>query len=111
MNSKFPLALALTLSLLRAHAALLVNGSFEAATNAATLSFESLSPGSTNIPGWTTTNAELTWDGPDVGISPSLTAAQGSDFLDLTGVHDSPPYGAVFQTIATTLVRAIPGFV
>jgi len=87
------------------HAGLLVNGSFEAATNAATLDFISLSPGSTNIPGWTTANAELTWDGPLLGtsISPTLTAAQGSDFLDLTGVHDAAPYGAVFQTITTTI--------
>jgi hypothetical protein len=83
------------------HAALVVNGSFEA-TNATALGYDSLSSGSTNIPGWTTANAELTWDGPLLGVSPPLTAAQGSDFLDLTGVHDTPPYGAVFQVLATT---------
>jgi hypothetical protein len=38
-----------------------------------------------------------------IGISPTLTAAQGSDFLDLTGSYDSPPYGAVFQTITTSI--------
>jgi hypothetical protein len=87
----------------QAQAGLLINGGFEAATNATTLSYISLNPGSTNIPGWTTANAELTWDGPLVGISPPLTAAQGSDFLDLTGLHDAPPYGAVFQTITTSV--------
>lgn len=96
------LLLSLALGLIQnGQAALIVNGSFEAATNAATLSAISLSSGSTNIPGWTTTNAELTWDGPNFGIP--LTAAQGSDFLDLTGVHDASPYGAVFQTISTTV--------
>jgi hypothetical protein len=102
MKSKCLATLALVFSLCAAQAALVVNGSFEAATNAATLNSIPLSPGSTNIPGWTTTNAELTWDGPLLGISPPLTAAQGSDFLDLTGNYDSPPYGGVFQTIATT---------
>jgi len=106
MKSKFHyLFIALALRINHVHAGLLVNGSFEAATNAATLDYISLSSGSTNIPGWTTTNAELTWDGPLLGesISPTLTAAQGSDFLDLTGTHDSPPYGAVFQTMTTTI--------
>jgi len=103
MKSKFLLALALTLPIHEMHAGLLVNGGFEAATNAATLDYISLSSGSANIPGWTTTNAELTWDGPSLSISPVLTAAQGSDFLDLTGVHDAPPYGGVFQTITTTV--------
>ena len=103
MQIKLLLALALTLWLQQVHADLLVNGSFEATTNAASLGYLSLSPGSTNIPGWTTTNAELTWDGPLLGISPVLTAAQVSDFLDLSGSHDTPPYGAVFQTITTTI--------
>ena len=76
MQSKLLLALALTLRLHQVHASLLLNGSFEAATNATTLAYLSLSPGSTNIPGWTTTNAELTLDGPLLGISPVLTAAQ-----------------------------------
>jgi len=85
------------------HAGILVNGSFEAATNAATLDYISLSPGSTNIPGWTTTNAELTWDGGALSISPKLTAAQGYDFLNLNATHDAPPYGAVYQTMTTTI--------
>jgi hypothetical protein len=93
---------ALILRLNDVHAGLLVNGSFEA-TNGTTLSYVSLSPGATNIPGWTTTNAELTWDGPEIGLTPPLTAAQGSDFLDLSGTHDASPYGAVFQTLATTI--------
>jgi hypothetical protein len=93
----------LALRLSDARAGLVVNGSFEEATNAATLAYISLSPGATNIPGWTTTNAELTWDGPEIGLTPPLTAAQGGDFLDLTGTHDASPYGAVFQTLATTI--------
>jgi hypothetical protein len=99
------LFITLALRINHVHAGLLVNGSFEAATNAAMLDYISLSSGSTNIPGWITTNAELTWDGPLLGtsLSPTLTAAQGSDFLDLTGTHDTPPYGAVFQTMTTTI--------
>jgi hypothetical protein len=100
---KLLLALALALQIHLIHAGILVNGSFEAATNAATLDYISLSPGATNIPGWTTTNAELTWDGGANGLTPVLTAAQGYDFLDLTGLHDASPYGAVFQTMTTTI--------
>jgi len=103
LGSKLVLALALILPIHPLHAGILVNGSFEAATNAAFLVYTSLNPGSTNIPGWTTTNAELTWDGGANGFSPVLTAAQGYDFLDLTGVHDAFPYGAVFQTMTTTI--------
>jgi hypothetical protein len=103
MNSRLLLALALMLQTQAIRAALLVNGSFEEATNGAALAYDSLSPGSTNIPGWTTPNAELTWDGPALGITPPLTAAQGNDFLDLTGLHDAPPYGAVFQTLTTVV--------
>jgi hypothetical protein len=104
MKTKCTIVLAaLALWIHPVHAGLLVNGGFEAATNATTLSYLSLSSGSTNIPGWTTTNAGLNWNGPLIGISPTLTAAQGSDFLDLTGSYDSPPYGAVFQTLTTTI--------
>jgi hypothetical protein len=103
MKSKLVLALSLALRVPLLQAGSLVNGSFEAATNGSTLSYISLSPGSTNIPGWTTTNAEITLDGPSLGISPKLTSSQGNDFLDLTGTHDSPPYGAVFQTITTKI--------
>jgi hypothetical protein len=102
VKSKLWLILALIMQNHSMRASPLVNGGFEAATNAATLNSVSLSSGSTNIPGWTTTNAELTWDGAALHLSPPLTAAQGSDYLDLTGVHDSSPYGAVFQTIETT---------
>jgi len=102
LRPKLLLALALMLPIHPSHAGILVNGSFEAATNAATLGYTSLSPGATNIPGWTTTNAELTWDGGANGLTPVLTAAQGYDFLDLSGLHDAFPYGAVFQTMSTT---------
>ncbi len=102
-NIFISILIALAFRIQPVHADLLVNGGFEAVTNGAALGYISLSPGSTKIPGWTTTNAEITWDGPELGISPALTAAQGSDFLDLTGVHDASPYGGVFQTMTTTI--------
>jgi hypothetical protein len=105
MKSKLPLALVLALPVHLVHANLLMNGSFEAATNGATLDYISLSPGSTNIPGWTTTNAEITLDGPMLvkSLNPVLSAADENDFLDLSGVHDAVPYGGVFQTVTTAI--------
>jgi len=80
---------------------LVSNGSFESTNNPAALSYVSLGAGSIAIPGWTTANAEITWDGPLLGINPPLSAFADSDFLDLSGVHDAPPYGGVYQTIPT----------
>ena len=61
----------------------------------------SLQPGSTAITGWTVISAETAWgrnDNPYVGPG----ATEGTLFLDLTGFHDSLPYGGVSQTFDTT---------
>jgi hypothetical protein len=80
---------------------LITNGSFESGTytfdgNGAA----SLPAGSTAITGWTTFAAEL------APISNTnvfgITTPFGSVFLDLTGYHDSSPYGGVMQSISTT---------
>lgn len=78
----------------------IINGSFEAG------SFEldddrvmSLSVGSTVMTGWTTFGAELTWLRFDnIYVSPP---SDGNFFLDLTGYHDSSPYGGVQQSVTT----------
>ena len=60
-----------------------------------------LSPGSTAIVGWTTIGQELTWDRfPNAA---SIAASDGVRFLDLTGYHDSLPFGGITQTIVTTV--------
>jgi hypothetical protein len=59
----------------------------------------SLLPGSTAIPGWTTTDAELAWGLNGNAFGPSTRF--GSAFLDLTGYHDRPPYGGITQVLAT----------
>ena len=91
-----------TLAAAPAHAQnLLQNGSFELGTFANNgTGTDSLPLGSTALPGWTTTNAELAWliNGNNYGIA----TPYGSYFLDLTGYHDSAPYSGVTQTIATT---------
>lgn len=76
------------------------NGSFEAGNftfdgNGA----DSLQPGSTTITGWTTFDAELAVieNTNNFGLSTPF----GNVFLDLTGYHDSAPYGGVEQSVAT----------
>ncbi len=82
---------------------LLVNGSFEigfpAAPNHPGDNTESLAVGSTEITGWTVINGEIAWiNTPNpFGVAPT----DGSKLLDLTGYHDSVPYGGVAQTVAT----------
>ncbi len=79
---------------------LLQNGSFESGAfvnNGA--GAMSLTPGATTITGWTVTNAELAW--LVNGNAYNLNASDGSYFLDLTGYHDSAPYGGVTQSFAT----------
>jgi hypothetical protein len=80
---------------------LITNGSFENGTfvfdaNGA----DSLPAGSTAITGWTTFGAELAviQNANTFGV----TTPFGTNFLDLTGYHDSAPYGGVMQTITTT---------
>ena len=80
---------------------LLQNGSFELGTfvNNGT-GTDSLPTGSSALPGWTTNTAELAWliNGNNYGVA----TPYGSYFLDLTGYHDTSPYGGVTQTLATT---------
>ena len=82
---------------------LLVNGSFEQGTFVPNIAAGamSLDPGSTAITGWTTFNAELTWD--DNANNFSVSASDGLKCLDLTGYHDSFPFGGIEQSIATTV--------
>lgn len=84
------------------HAATMINGSFENGSFSPDgNNIMSLQPGSTAITGWTTFNAETAWirfDNPF--ISP---ASDGNFYLDLTGYHDSQPYGGVSQTITTVI--------
>ena len=62
----------------------------------------SLEPGSTAIPFWTTTNAEIHWTYNVNNLGPEpLTTPFGNYFLDLTGFHDSYPYGGITQWINT----------
>jgi hypothetical protein len=83
---------------------LLQNGSFE--NTAGTFvnngfGWMSLNPGSTVIPGWTTTTAELAWG--QNGNSDGGTTPFGDFFFDLAGFHNFFPYGGVTQTINTTV--------
>jgi hypothetical protein len=87
---------------LSAAAELILNGSFENLGNTFVADGYGLMPlpaGSTNIPGWTTTAAELAW------VSNTNTFGAATPFgvfsLELTGYHDARPYGGVMQTIAT----------
>lgn len=82
---------------------LIVNGSFENTGNtfvADVYGLMSLPAASTNIPGWTTTTAELAW----VNNMNTFGAATpfGAQSLELTGYHDGPPYAGVTQTTSTT---------
>jgi len=98
------LAIMFTLVGVAAHANLLTNGSFENTNNTfvgdANKTDELLS-GSTAIPGWTTSNAQLAWI--ENGNPWGIPAANGSFFLDLTGYVNASPYGGVTQSFATTI--------
>jgi hypothetical protein len=87
----------------RAMADFITNGSFENTANFVPIAGDdamSLNPGATNITGWTVINAELAWIGPSNPFR--VSASDGQYFLDLTGYHDSSPYGGITQTISTT---------
>jgi hypothetical protein len=82
---------------------LLINGSFEDTNGTFVDQSEgamSLPVNSTNIAGWVTTTAEIAWvtNSNPLGLS----TPYGSMFLDLTGFHDSIPFGGVEQTVATS---------
>jgi hypothetical protein len=91
----------LTVPVQGTRAGLITNGSFEQGAFVGDGDDAmSLSPGSTTITGWTTINAEITWI--DNGNPLGIVASDGVKSLDLTGYHDSRPYGGIEQTIATT---------
>ena len=77
------------------HAQIVQNGSFEQGNATGD---PSLAVGSTAIPGWTVTNAEIAFGTNGVY---GLATPYGSQFVDLTGYHDSVPYGGITQNIAT----------
>lgn len=81
---------------------LVVNGSFE--TGSYTWDSggaDSLGVGSTLSSGWKVVNAEV------AAVSNSniwgLSAADGTVFIDLTGYHDSTPYGGLEQSFNTSV--------
>jgi hypothetical protein len=81
---------------------IIVNGSFESACPFAPdgSGVMSLPIGSTTIPGWTVTNAELLW-----GVNGNIHGPRtphGSLFLNLSGYHGGEPYGGITQVLATT---------
>jgi hypothetical protein len=88
---------------LGAQAAAFTNGSFELGAfddAVATGHVMTLPVGSTLMTGWTITGGETAWgrnDNPFVGAA----ATNGNFLLDLTGFHDSIPYGGVSQTFDT----------
>lgn len=88
----------------QAAAALVVNGSFENATGFVDNGQDtmSLGVGSTTMAGWTVAGGEpLAWIGPSNPFS--LSASQGSYFLDLTGYnYGGPPFSGVTQAISTS---------
>jgi hypothetical protein len=83
---------------------LLTNGSFENLNNTwvedGSSGYMSLYANDTTIPGWTvspTVQNEIVWGkAPDAGY----TAATGSYFLELTGIGNDSPNGAVRQTVS-----------
>lgn len=76
------------------------NGSFENGSYSFNgQGIESLPVGSTAITGWTTFGAELAV--LENSNTNGLTTPFGTIFLDLTGIHDTAPYGGVQQSIAT----------
>ena len=84
-----------------AQANLLTNGSFESGAfvdqGGNTMS---LAPGSNVITGWTVVTDTTAWIGP---TNPwTLSASDGSYFLDLTNYQAGAPFAGMSQTIATT---------
>jgi hypothetical protein len=86
---------------------LIQNGSFEN-TNGTFIDngqgAMSLNPSSSVIPNWITINAEMAWVSNSFPyFSTPPTTPFGAFYLDLTGYHDSSPYGGVAQSINTTI--------
>jgi hypothetical protein len=87
-----------------ASANLLTNGSFEDTTHFVDNTGQdtmTLPVGSNAMTGWTVAGSEsLAWIGPTNPFS--LSASNGSYFLDLTGYQEGGPFSGVTQTIATS---------
>ena len=79
-----------------ANANLVTNGSFEMPLS---LGSPSLPTGSAYLPGWTVINAEIAHIFPGAF---GVISSDGDYSLDLSGYHDSIPYGGVSQVINTT---------
>ncbi len=96
------LVAALLTSFSAAHAASLINGSFETAsagnTAPSTTQTTSLGVGSTAIDGWAVIGDDIAWIG---GAQFNLTASQGDKFLDLTNYQNGAPFGGVEQVVNT----------
>jgi hypothetical protein len=84
-----------------AQANLITNGSFEDTTGFVPDVNDTMSllAGATTMAGWTVVNGSLAWIGPTNTFS--LSASNGSYFLDLTDYRDLPPFGGVTQLITT----------
>jgi hypothetical protein len=88
-----------------AQAAAFTNGGFDlgvfddASANGHVIS---LPVGSTVLTGWTVVGGETAWARNDNAFIPN-SATNGNYLLDLTGFHDSAPYGGVTQTVDTVL--------
>jgi hypothetical protein len=81
---------------------LITNGSFESGNFVPDANDTmSLPLGATDMTGWTVIAADLAWIGPSNPFS--LSASDGSNFLDLSGYHDNAPYAGVEQTIPTVI--------
>lgn len=81
---------------------LIQNGSFENINNSFYYNARGgmqLNPGSTVIPGWTTTSSELAW--LDNNNPWNILTPFDSFFLELAGYFNRSPYGGVSQTIKT----------
>ena len=76
---------------------LLVNGSFEDPGGTVN-GTPGLAPGSGAIPGWLVTDAEIAW--VENGAF-NVFASDGARCLDLSGYHDSAPYGGIAQLVPT----------
>jgi hypothetical protein len=90
-----------TLCATGAFANFLTNGSLEDTGSTFTTGGDggdNLSVGSTAIPGWTVNTAALAWISNTNTFG--LSTPFGSFFLDLTGYHDSSPYGGIQQSVA-----------
>lgn len=85
-----------------AKADLILNGGFESGSFVNTAAnYMTLVPGDTDLFGWTI-DSSIAW-----GINPTdgFIASSGAGFVDLSGLGNSSPTGAISQTVSTTLAE------